>query len=124
MKQIRIPIFATLEDEREYRELRHAAALRWLGLSGYNNEGAGGHVTVRDPILEDYFWINPPAVSFSQMNPEDLCLINEIGQVVEPGNMHAVNPAGFAIHVTVHKARPDSIAQFTATLFLKKYSLR
>lgn len=41
------------------------------------------------------------------MKPEDLCLVNEEGIVVEPGNMHAVNPAGFAIHVAVHKARPD-----------------
>lgn len=47
--QIRIPKFASLEDEREWRKLHHAAALRWLGVNGYNNEGAGGHVTVRDP---------------------------------------------------------------------------
>ncbi|KEZ38867.1 hypothetical protein SAPIO_CDS10175 [Scedosporium apiospermum] len=108
--QIRIPKLATLEDEREWRKLHHAAALRWLGLNGYNNEGAGGHVTVRDPILTDHFWINPHGVSFSHMKPEDLCLVNEEGEVVRPGNMHAINPAGFSIHVAVHKARPDVIA--------------
>ncbi|KAI8649625.1 Aldolase-II domain-containing protein [Fusarium keratoplasticum] len=110
VKQIRIPRFASLEDEREWRKLHHAAALRWLGLNGYNNEGAGGHLTVRDPLLRDHFWINPHGVSFSYMKPEDLCLINENGEVVGPGNMHAVNPAGFAIHVAVHKARPDVVA--------------
>ena len=110
IKQIRIPRFASPEDEREWCKLHHAAALRWLGLNGYNNEGAGGHVTVRDPILKDHFWINPHAVSFSHIMPEDLCLVNEAGEVVEPGNMHAINPAGFAIHAAVHKARPDVIA--------------
>jgi ribulose-5-phosphate 4-epimerase/fuculose-1-phosphate aldolase len=33
--------------------------------------------------------------------------VNEEGEVVEGGNMHTVNPAGFAIHSAVHKARPD-----------------
>ncbi|KAI1308585.1 class II aldolase/adducin domain-containing protein [Xylaria venustula] len=84
--QIRIPEFASLEDEREWRKLHHAAALRWLGINGYNNEGTGGHVTVH------------------------LCLVNESGEVVEPGNMHAVNPASYAIHVAVHQARPDVVA--------------
>ncbi|CAG9972463.1 unnamed protein product [Clonostachys byssicola] len=110
VKQIRIPKFASPEAEREWRKLHHAAALRWLGLNGYNNEGAGGHVTVRDPILPDHFWINPHGVSFTHMRPEDLCLVNELGEVVEPGNMHAINPAGFSIHVAVHKARPDVVA--------------
>lgn len=93
----------------------------------YNNEGAGGHVTVRDPILtvcstqsnfedhctdssQDHFWINPFCKSFSYMKPEDLCLVSEEGIVVPPGNMHAINPAGFAIHVAVHKARPDVVS--------------
>jgi hypothetical protein len=105
--QVRIPRFRDKYAEREFVKLHHAAALRWLGQNGYNNEGAGGHVTVRDPILPDHFWINPFARSFSHMKPQDLCLVNEEGIVVEPGNMHAVNPAGFAIHVAVHKARPD-----------------
>ncbi|VUC34841.1 unnamed protein product [Clonostachys rosea] len=108
--QVRIPRFASLEDEREWRKLHHAAALRWLGMNGYNNEGAGGHVTVRDPILPNHFWINPHGVSFSYMRPQDLCLVNENGEVVEPGNMHAINPAGFSIHVAVHMARPDVVA--------------
>jgi hypothetical protein len=105
--EVRIPKLNSKEDERAWCKLHHAAALRWLGANGYNNEGAGGHVTVRDPILADHFWINPHAKSFSYIKPEDLCLVNEEGEVVEGGNMHAVNPAGFAIHSAVHKARPD-----------------
>lgn len=106
LAQVRIPMFDDLEDERRFRKLHHAAALRWLGAHGYNNEGAGGHVTVRDPILTDHFWINPHAKSFSRMKPEDLCLVNDQGVVVG-GNMHAINPAGFSIHSAVHRARPD-----------------
>lgn len=110
VKQVRIPKFVSLEAEREHRKLHHAAALRWLGQNGYNNEGGGGHVTVRDPIMPDHFWINPHNVSFSHMTPADLCLVNEQGIVIEPGNMHAINPAGFSIHLAVHHARPDVVA--------------
>jgi hypothetical protein len=66
LAQVRIPKFDDLEDERAFRKLHHVAALRWLGLHGYNNEGAGGHVSVRDPILKDHFWINPHAKSFPE----------------------------------------------------------
>lgn len=110
LTQVRIPRFTSLEDERAFRKLHAAVCLRWLGQNGYNNEGAGGHVTVRDPILTDHFWINPFCKSFSYMKPEDLCLVNEEGIVVPGGNMHAINPAGFSIHVAVHQARPDVIA--------------
>jgi len=54
--KIRVPKFESLEAERAHRKLHHAAALRWLGYNGYNNEGAGGHVTVRDPVHPDHFW--------------------------------------------------------------------
>ena len=110
VKQVRIPRLASLSAEREWRKLHHAVALRWLGLNGYNNEGGGGHVTVRDPILPDHFWINPHNVSFSHMTPQDLCLVNEDGVVLPEGNMHAINPAGFSIHLAVHRARPDVVA--------------
>jgi hypothetical protein len=108
--RIRIPKFASLEAERAHRKLHHAAALRWLGYQGYNNEGAGGHVTVRDPIMTDHFWINPHGKSFSHMKPEDLVLVSKDGEVKEGGNMHSINPAGYIIHSAVHEARPDVIA--------------
>ena len=44
------------------------------------------------------------------MRPEDLCFVNEEGVVVEGGNMHSINPAGYVIHSAIHKARPDVIA--------------
>ncbi|KAK7890799.1 hypothetical protein LTR67_008009 [Exophiala xenobiotica] len=108
--RIRIPKFESLEAERAFRKLHHAAALRWLGYQGYNNEGAGGHVTVRDPIMPDHFWINPHGKSFSHMRPEDLVLVSKDGEVKEGGNMHSINPAGYIIHAAVHEARPDVVA--------------
>ncbi|OQU95504.1 Clas II Aldolase and Adducin domain-containing protein isoform 2 [Cladophialophora immunda] len=110
VKRIRYPKFQSPESERAFRKLHHAAALRWLGAQGYNNEGAGGHVTVRDPILPDHFWINPHGKSFAHMTPADLVLMNPEGEVVEGGNMHSVNPAGWVIHSAVHEARPDVVA--------------
>ncbi|KAL6251296.1 hypothetical protein RBB50_001504 [Rhinocladiella similis] len=104
--RIRFPRFKTFAEERYFRKLHHAAALRWLGSQGYGNEGAGGHMTVRDPEFPDHLWINPFGRSLNHMTPEDLVLVNDEGHVVG-GNMHVVNPAGFYIHSGVHRARPD-----------------
>jgi hypothetical protein len=46
VKQVRIPKFSDPLDERAFRKLHAAACIRWLGENGYNNEGAGGHITV------------------------------------------------------------------------------
>lgn len=54
--KIRFPRFESVAAERAHRKLHQAVALRWLGYNGYNNEGAGGHVTVRDPEMHDHFW--------------------------------------------------------------------
>jgi ribulose-5-phosphate 4-epimerase/fuculose-1-phosphate aldolase len=55
-----------------------------------------GHISVRDPILTDHFWLNPLSQHFSQISVSDLILVNEDGVVVigdEP-----INAAAFAIH--------------------------
>jgi len=87
-----------------------AAAFRWMGQHGYGDEGVAGHISVRDPILKDHFWINPFFKSFKHIKVSDLVLVNEEGAVVEGGNMHVINAAGFMIHSAVHQARPDVIA--------------
>jgi hypothetical protein len=79
VKQVRIPTFDNLLDERAFRKLHMAACIRWLGENGYNNEGAGGHVTVRDPIKPDHFWY----VMFY------LTVIN--GSLTTVGSTHSVN---------------------------------
>ncbi|KAH7417085.1 class II aldolase/adducin N-terminal [Cadophora sp. MPI-SDFR-AT-0126] len=106
-KKLRIrsyPQFESLEEERLYRKQHLAAAFRVFAERGFD-EGVAGHISVRDPILTDHFWLNPLSQHFSQICVSDLILVNEDGDVVigdEP-----INAAAFAIHSEVHKARPD-----------------
>ncbi|MEU6082191.1 class II aldolase/adducin family protein [Streptomyces sp. NPDC047108] len=101
------PTFDSLAEERQYRKERLAGALRIFGHLGYE-EGVAGHVTVRDPEFADHFWVNPFGKSFDHITVGDLVLANEDGQVVE--GRHHVNQAAFAIHSSVHRARPDVVA--------------
>jgi len=98
------PKFESLEEERLYRKQHLAAAFRVFAERGFD-EGVAGHISVRDPILTDHFWLNPLSQHFSQICVSDLILVNEDGDVVvgdEP-----INAAAFAIHSEIHRARPD-----------------
>ena len=98
------PKFNSLEEERLYRKQHLAAAYRIFAERGFD-EGVAGHISVRDPILRDHFWLNPLSKHFSQICVSDLILVDEEGEIVigdEP-----INGAAFAIHSEIHKARPD-----------------
>ncbi|KAH8897389.1 class II aldolase/adducin domain protein [Thozetella sp. PMI_491] len=106
-KQLRIrsyPKFDNLEDERLYRKQHLAAAFRVFADRGFD-EGVAGHISVRDPILTDHFWLNPLSMHFSLIKVSDLILVDEDGNIVEGDE--PVNGAAFAIHSEIHKARPD-----------------
>ena len=94
----------TPEEERAERKTKLAAALRTFGRFGFD-EGAAGHITARDPIDTDQFWVNPVGRSFKQMCVSDLIKVDHDGRIVEGGG--ALNQAAFAIHSRVHAARPD-----------------
>jgi ribulose-5-phosphate 4-epimerase/fuculose-1-phosphate aldolase len=94
-------------EERLYRQQRLAAAVRLFARLGYD-EGAGGHLTARDPEYPDRFWINPFGLNFAHVRVRDLLLVDADGTVV--AGTGRVNPAGFAIHSQVHAARPDVVA--------------
>ncbi|KAL4946642.1 hypothetical protein BDV06DRAFT_208548 [Aspergillus oleicola] len=98
------PRFDNLEDERLYRKQHLAAAFRLFADRGFD-EGVAGHISVRDPILTDHFWINPLSAHFSLIKVSDLVLVDEDGNVVEGDE--PVNLPAFAIHSEIHKARPD-----------------
>jgi ribulose-5-phosphate 4-epimerase/fuculose-1-phosphate aldolase len=102
-----LPQFATVEEERQHRKERLAAAFRLFGKFGFD-EGVAGHITARDPEHLDHFWVNPLGTSFSHIRVSDLLLVNDKGEVVE--GSAPVNAAAFAIHSQVHAARPDVIA--------------
>ncbi|KAL3473565.1 class II aldolase/adducin N-terminal [Aspergillus californicus] len=98
------PCFENLEDERLYRKQHLAAAFRVFADRGFD-EGVAGHISVRDPILTDHFWINPLSAHFSLIKVSDLILVDEDGNVVEGDE--PVNLPAFTIHSEIHKARPD-----------------
>jgi len=103
----RRPKFETPDKERTYRKQRLAAGFRLFAKFGFE-EGIAGHITARDPIETNTFWVNPFVVPFSHVRQSDLIRVNEEGEIVE-GNGR-LNQAAFAIHSRVHAARPDVIA--------------
>ena len=107
LKMPKLPSFDNVEDERRHRKERLAAGFRLFSKFGFD-EGVAGHITARDPELQDHFWVNPFGVHFSQIRVSDLILVNHHGEVVEGD--YAVNQAAFAIHSQVHAARPDVVA--------------
>ena len=97
----------TVEEVRQDRKNKLAAALRLFGKFGFD-EGVAGHITVRDPELEDHFWVNPMGKSFKQMKVSDLLLVSHTGEVVEGSGL--LNGAAFTIHSQIHMANPKVTA--------------
>ncbi|KAH9946356.1 class II aldolase/adducin domain-containing protein [Epithele typhae] len=102
------PTFATKTEEREWIKFRLAQAFRIFAKQGYD-EGVAGHITVRDPIRTDCFWVNPFGLHFALIQPSDLLLVDHHGtvQTTESGPNTLLNRAAFMIHSAVHTARPD-----------------
>jgi ribulose-5-phosphate 4-epimerase/fuculose-1-phosphate aldolase len=100
----RPPVFSTLEDERRHRKERLAAGFRIFAAFGIG-EGVSGHITVRDPIVTDNFWVNPFGMHFAQIKASDLVRVDPEGKVIEGGRN--INVSAFAIHHQIHKARPS-----------------
>jgi ribulose-5-phosphate 4-epimerase/fuculose-1-phosphate aldolase len=94
----------TVDEERLHRKQRLAAAFRIFADHGLD-EGLAGHLTVRDPCEPDKFWVNPFAVPFRRITVSDLLLVDDRGAVVE--GTRSVNQSAFAIHASIHRARPD-----------------
>ena len=67
----RPPVFEDKYRERDYLKGRLAAAFRIFGKYGFD-EGVAGHITLRDPVQPDCFWVNPFGVAFSMINKSDL----------------------------------------------------
>jgi len=100
------PTFTDKHAERAYLKGRLALAFRIFGKLGFD-EGVAGHITLRDPVIPDHFWVNPFGRAFSQMRSSDLILVNSSGTVVDGGPNRLLNRAAYMIHHAVHEARPD-----------------
>lgn len=101
------PVFETKEEERRDRKIRLAACYRIFAMYGLD-AGIAGHISCRDPILTDHFWVNPLGVHFSRIRVSDLVLVDHSGRIVE--GKHPINAAAYAIHSRIHMARPDVVA--------------
>ncbi|MEM7139730.1 MAG: class II aldolase/adducin family protein [Actinomycetota bacterium] len=67
------------------------AAHRW-------GQGGDGHVTARDPILTDHFWILGYGIPFWAATIDNLTLIGPDGDAVMGPAANGVNTAGYCIH--------------------------
>ncbi|KAI4238527.1 MAG: hypothetical protein L6R40_005696 [Gallowayella cf. fulva] len=100
------PKFTDKYAERDYLKGRLAAAFRIFGKYGYD-EGVAGHITLRDPVQPDTFWVNPFGVAFSLIKKSDLIQVDHDGNVIAGGEVRLLNAAAFMIHGAVHRNRPD-----------------
>jgi ribulose-5-phosphate 4-epimerase/fuculose-1-phosphate aldolase len=114
------PVFADPIEEQRHRKERLAAAFRLFSKFGFD-DGVAGHITARDPVDPESFWVNPFGMHFGQIRVSDLVRVDEHGRVVE--GRRGINPAAFAIHSRVHVARPDVVAAAHAhSVFGKTWS--
>jgi len=98
------PKFDDPQQERVYVKQRLAAAFRVFAMHGFD-DGLAGHISVRDPVRSDCFWVNPVGIHFSKIKSSDLVLLDHDGQTVEGKAL--VNNAAFAIHSRIHHHRAD-----------------
>ncbi|CAH2350357.1 putative meiotically up-regulated gene 14 protein [[Candida] railenensis] len=118
----KIPVFTDLYEKREWMKQHMAGAFRVFGRKGYT-EGSAGHISIKDPVQQGTFWINPLNKHFSLINASDLVHIDMECNVLPTGAQVAVNAAGFSIHAAIHKARPDIVAAcHTHSIYGKAYS--
>ncbi|KAF0321517.1 class II Aldolase and Adducin domain-containing protein [Colletotrichum asianum] len=68
-----------------------------------------GHISVRDLEFPNAFWTNPLGRHFGLLRVSDMILVGLDGAVLG-GSRAPPNTAGFLIHASVHKARPDAHA--------------
>jgi len=117
------PSFSTKLEERRYLKFRLAQAFRVFGHLGYT-EGVAGHITVRDPIKPDCFWVNPFGLHFSLIQSDDLLLVDHEGKILdESGPRMILNTAAYMIHSAIHTARPDVLcAAHTHSIHGKAFS--
>ena len=97
--------FVNLEAKRQYEKIILALTFNIFSDLGFN-EGIAGHITLRDSIYPNLFWVNPFGMHFSLIEPEDLILVDWNGKIVE-GKHTKVNLSAFIIHSSIHKTRND-----------------
>lgn len=114
------PQFSNLDDERQHRKEKLAAAFRVFAKLGYE-EGVMGHISVRDPEKVDHYWTNPFGLSFGLIRASDLVLMNFEGKVVSGHGL--VHPGGVQIHLPILRENPHIVsAAHTHSIYGRTWS--
>ncbi|ROT34587.1 arad-like aldolase/epimerase [Sodiomyces alkalinus F11] len=104
-----IPTHPSFAAHRTWLLSHMAAAFRHWDRMGYV-EGFSGHISVRDPEHPNAFWTNPLGRHFGLLRASDMILVDLDGNVIGGNRSRPPNKAGFLIHSSVHRARPDAHA--------------
>lgn len=114
------PQFSSPQEQQTYEKQRLAAAFRVFAMYGFD-EGLAGHITQRDCIDKNSFWVNPVGIHFAHIKASDLVRVDHGGNILE--GHYPINNAAFAIHSRIHKARPDvNAAAHAHTRYGKAFS--
>ena len=84
-----------------------ARGYRVFGALGWGDLG-DGHISARDPIERDCFWMLKYGVPFARAAADDMVLVNADGDLVI--GTGEVNQPGYHIHQPILAARPDIVS--------------
>ena len=100
------PVVTDLEDLRLLRKWEAAIGYRIFAAMRWGQTG-DGHITARDPILTDHFWVLGYGIRFGDATVDNLTLVGPDGQGVAGPLENGVNFAAYHIHWPILNARPD-----------------
>uniref|UniRef100_A0A915JYK3 Class II aldolase/adducin N-terminal domain-containing protein n=1 Tax=Romanomermis culicivorax TaxID=13658 RepID=A0A915JYK3_ROMCU len=92
--------------ERLFRN-KLASLYRLIDLFQWS-QGIFNHVTFRLSSKDDHILINPYGLLYHEVTASSLVKIDLEGRVIDNGSTSlGINEAGYVLHTTIHKARPD-----------------
>ncbi len=101
-----VPEVGDPEELRLLRKWETAIGYRIFSAMGWGRIG-DGHITARDPILSDHFWVLGYGIRFGDATIDNLTLVGPDGRGVAGPVENGVNFAAYYIHWPVLAARPD-----------------
>ena len=97
----------SIEQIRARRKRDCALGYRLFAAQKWGDLG-DGHISARDPLRTDCFWMLRYGVSYHAAMVSDLVLVGPNGQLVEGEGF--INIAGYYIHQPILEARPDLVS--------------
>ena len=97
----------SIEQIRTRRKRDCALGYRLFAAQKWGDLG-DGHISARDPLREDCFWMLRYGVSYHAAMVSDLVLVGPDGELVEGEGF--INIAGYYIHQPILEARPDLVS--------------